>query len=147
MIFDSMEILRYIDAQTPEPPLWPRDEARRAELDVFIDWFDRVWKLPPNALEAERAAPQLRRGRIAELEQELSNSREVFERLLAGRDYLFGDFSAADCVAFPFLKYGLLYDEADDEEFHRILHQYLALDGRYPRLEAWIRRVDSHPRA
>ena len=65
----------------------------------------------------------------------------------AGRDYLLGEFSAADCAAFPFLKYGLLYDEADTEEFHLILGEYLALNGGYPRLEAWIRRVDARPRA
>ena len=66
--------------------------------------------------------------------------------MLSGRDYLFGEFSAADCAAFPFLKYGLIYDETDDEEFHLILREHLELSGRYPRLEAWIRRVDSHPR-
>ena len=67
--------------------------------------------------------------------------------MLAGRDYLLGEFTVADCAAFPFLKYGLIYDEADDEEFHLILREHLELDGRYPRLEAWIRRVDEHPRA
>ena len=66
--------------------------------------------------------------------------------MLSGRDYLFGEFSAADCAAFPFLKYALIYDETDDEEFHLILREHLELAGRYPRLEAWIRRVDSHPR-
>ena len=45
------------------------------------------------------------------------------------------------------LKYGLIHDEADTEEFHLILQQYLALNGRYPKLEAWIRRVDARPRA
>jgi glutathione S-transferase len=72
---------------------------------------------------------------------------ELFERMLAGREYLFGEFSAADCIAFPFLKYGLIYDEADAEEFHLILREHLALGGRYPRVEAWILRVDAHPRA
>jgi len=35
----------------------------------------------------------------------------------------------------------------DDEEFHLVLREHLELAGRYPRLEAWIRRVDEHPRA
>jgi len=67
--------------------------------------------------------------------------------MLDGRDYLFGEFSAADCSAFPFLKYGLIYDQADTEEFHLILREYLALNGRYPGIEAWIGRVDARPRA
>lgn len=147
VVVDSTVILRYLEELQPEPPLVPRDEARRAELDVFLDWFNRVWKRPPNEIEAERGRRAPDAERIAELARELTGSPELFERLLAGRDYLFGEFSAADCAAFPFLKYGLLYDEADTEEFHLILGEYLALNGRYPRLEAWIRRVDARPRA
>jgi glutathione S-transferase len=147
VIADSTVILRYLDDLQPEPPLFPRDEARRAELEVFLDWFDRIWKRPPNEIEAERAKAEPDLERIYELGRELTGSLELSEAMLAGRDYLFGEFSAADCAAFPFLKYGLTFDEADTEEFHLILREYLALNGRYPRLEAWIGRVDAHPRA
>ena len=147
VVVDSTEILRFLEARNPEPALWPADEARRAELDVFLDWFNRVWKGPPNEIEAERAKPEPDTERIAQLEAELAGSRDLFERMLSGRDYLFGEFSAADCAAFPFLKYALIYDETDDEEFHLILREHLELAGRYPRLDAWIRRVDAHPRA
>jgi glutathione S-transferase len=75
-------------------------------------------------------------------------SLDRFEALLDGRDHLFGDdFSAADCAAFPFLKYGKLRDPEDDELFHRILEDNLRLDGGHPRLAAWIDRVDARPRA
>jgi len=147
VVFDSTVILRYLEDLQPEPALFPDDEARRAELDVFLDWFNRVWKRPPNEIETERAMPEPDEARIEELGRELSGSLDVFEALLAGRDYLFGEFSAADCAAFPFLKYGVLYDEADSEEFHLILRELLALGGAYPRTETWIRRVDAHPRA
>jgi glutathione S-transferase len=64
------------------------------------------------------------------------------------RDLLFGDeLSAADCAAFPFLKYAELRDPADDELFHRILEDNLKLDGGHPRLSAWIDRVNERPRA
>jgi glutathione S-transferase len=147
VVFDSTEILRFIEEQAPEPALWPGDAARSAELDVFLDWFNRVWKRPPNEIEAERAKREPDESRIGELGAELSASLDLFEQLLAGRDYLFGVFSAADCAAFPFLKYALIYDEEDTEEFHLILREYLTLGGDHPRVEAWIRRVDEHPRA
>ena len=147
VVVDSTEILRFLEARNPEPALWPADEARRAELDVFLDWFNRVWKGPPNEIEAERAKPDPDTESIAQLEAELAGSRDLFERMLSGRDYLFCEFSAADCAAFPFLKYALIYDETDDEEFHLILRDHLELAGRYPRLDAWMRRVDAHPRA
>jgi glutathione S-transferase len=147
VVADSTVILRYLEELQPEPLLFPADEARRAELDVFLDWFNRVWKRPPNEIDAERAKADPDQARIDELGRELTGSLELFEGLLEGRDYLFGEFSAADCAAFPFLKYGLIYDEADTEEFHLILREHLALNDRYPRLEAWIRRVDARPRA
>jgi glutathione S-transferase/adenylate kinase family enzyme len=147
VIADSMVILRYLEELHPEPPLFPRDEARRAELEIFLDWFNRIWKRPPNEIESERAKAAPDAERIDELGRELTGSLELFEAMLAGRDYLFGDFSAADCAAFPFLKYGLLLDEADTEEFHLILREHLALNGRYPRVEKWIRRVDARRRA
>jgi glutathione S-transferase len=147
VVFDSTEIMSYVEEQVPVPALWPDDPARRAELDVFLDWFNRVWKRPPNEIEAEGAKPEPDAGRIDELGRELTGSLALFEQLLTGRDYLFGEFSAADCAAFPFLKYALIHDETDTEEFHLILRRFLVLGQRFPGVESWIRRVDAHPRA
>jgi glutathione S-transferase len=71
----------------------------------------------------------------------------VFERLLDGRDYLFGEFGAADCVAYPFLKYAAGRDPADDELFHRILEDNQPLGDDHPNLRGWIKRVAERPRA
>jgi glutathione S-transferase len=140
VIPDSRRILRHLEARWPDPPLFPRDEARRAELDVFLEWFDEVWKVAPNAIEADQD--------VGFHHDRLRGWLDVFERMLDGRDHLFGDdFSAADCAAFPFLKFAKLRDPADDELFHRILEEHQQLDGGYPRLSAWIDRVDQRPRA
>jgi glutathione S-transferase len=147
IVCDSTAILRHLDERFPAPPLFPFDRARRAELDVFLDWFNRVWKRPPNAIDAELDLAEPDTAAIAASADEMKRSLDLFERLLAGRDFLFGDFSAADCAAFPFLKYALLFDEADDERFHRILRDNLPLQGDQVRLAAWIRRVDALPRA
>ena len=80
VVVDSTEILRFLEARNPEPALWPADEARRAELDVFLDWFNRVWKAPPNEIEAERAKAEPDEERIARLQTELAGSRDLFER-------------------------------------------------------------------
>jgi maleylpyruvate isomerase len=147
VVVDSTEILRYLEEHHPEPPLFPPDIARRAELEVFLDWFNRVWKRPPNAIDAERAKPAPDPQRIAALGRELARALDVFEFLLEGRDYLFGEFSAVDCAAFPFLKYALLHDEADTEPFHLILREFQQLGEAHGNLEAWISRVDELPRA
>lgn len=137
-LYDSPVIMRRLDERFPQAPLWPADEARRAEVDVFVDWFNRLWKRPPNLIAAGEDA--------AKYGPRITESLNLFESLLAGRDYLFGDFGAADIVAFPFLKYAVLWDDGDEQEFHRILQRWLPIDG-HPRVEAWIHRVRAHPLA
>ena len=147
VVSNSHAILRYLEQRWPDPPLFPAEPARRAELDVFLDWFDRVWKGPPNEIEAELAKASPDRPRIAALSAVMNSRLDLFEQLLDGRDHLFGrDFSAADCVAFPFLKYARARAAEDTEAFHVVLDEHQSLAGR-PRLAAWIERVDARPRA
>jgi glutathione S-transferase len=147
IVVDSMTIVAYVEERHPEPPLYPADRASRAEMLIFIEWFNRVWKRPPNELATELEQPAPDQARVAALGREIADALPLFDDLLSGRDYLLGEFSAADCAAFPFLKYAVFFDEADDELFHRILRDYQRLDGRYGRLESWIHRVNEHPRA
>ena len=148
VLHDSPRILEHLEERFPEPRLVPRDPARREELRSFLDWFNQLWKRPPNLIAAEELKPEPDRERIAELSGRIAASLDRFEALLTGRDYLFGDeLSLADVTAFPFLKYAVLWDEGDDERFHEILRETMQLEGRYPRLEAWIDRIDALPRA
>jgi glutathione S-transferase len=148
IVADSTAILRRLEELHPDPPLWPGEPPTRAEVDVFIEWFNRVWKGPPNEIAeaiGRGAADQFVLDRCA---GELQASLRLFESLLDGRPYLFGDsLSAADCVAFPFLKYAAMRDPADEELFHRVLEQYQPLGDDHPNLAAWIERVNGHPRA
>jgi glutathione S-transferase len=147
VIADSTAIIEELERLHPEPPLYPADLGARARVDVFVDWFNRVWKGPPNQLEAELNRPQPDAETVERLGAELSAALGRFEALLHGCDYLFGEFGVADCIAFPFLKYAVLHDPDDTEQFHRILVEHQRLDGRHPRLEAWIHRVNERPRA
>jgi glutathione S-transferase len=148
VVYDSATILRYLEEHYPEKPLFPPEPARRAEMDIFIDWFNQVWKRSANAITDElEGSPNL-----AVIEQEsalMAESLDLFERMLDGRDYLMGDeVSAADFAAFPFLKYALIPMLPDDDElFHQVLDEHLPLSDRQPRLRAWIERIDALPRA
>ena len=148
VLADSPRILEWLEEQYPEPPLLPAQAARRAEVRIFADWFNRVWKRSPNAIEAQLvdAAPDP----TTSVEQESQSMREavgLFEALLDGRDYLYGDFGLADITAFPFLKYAVFgLAPGDDELFHRILVEHMPLADDSP-LRAWARRVDSRPRS
>jgi glutathione S-transferase len=148
VVADSTAILEHLEERFPERPLYPADPARRAELTLFVDWFNKVWKRPPNQIVDEEARPEPDRARIAELEGLIAGALPLFEDLLAGRDFLFGDeVSAADVAAFPFLKSAVLWEDGDPDRFHEVLRDAQRLDGRFPRLEGWIRRIDLLPRA
>jgi glutathione S-transferase len=147
VVADSMRIVAWLERHRPSPPLWPADAARRAEVDVFVEWFNRVWKRPPNAMADELSGSTPDQARLDAHADELRGWLHWFEALLERRRYLMGDaFGAADVCAFPFLKYGVLHDPRDDELFHRVLMDHLPIRGGFPLLEAWVHRVDEHPR-
>ncbi len=147
VVYDSATILRHLEERYPEPPLFPTDPARRAETDIFIDWFNEVWKRDPNGIEEEMEGNSYPAA-IAAMSKRMAEHLDLFERMLDGRDYLMGDeVSAADFVAFPFLKYALIPMLPDDPEpFHKVLDDHQQLGDDHPRLKTWIERIDALPR-
>jgi glutathione S-transferase len=146
VVSDSTRILRYLERRNPDPPLFPANAADRAELDLFLEWFNEVWKQAPNAIEEALEGgsdPELIEGCAERMDAWL----DLFEGLLSHGDFLLGnELSAADCAAFPFLKYARGRDPDDTESYHRMLEERQSTDGR-PRLAAWIERIDALPRA
>jgi glutathione S-transferase len=148
VVADSMRILERLEALHPEPALYPADPAQRARLDVFVAWFNRVWKAAPNLIEAEEARPAPDLALTASEGEALAASRDVFEGLLWEGPYLLGDgLTAADLCAFPFLKWAAV-DAAPPAapRFEHILVEHLAPLHSHPRLRTWIERIDRLPR-
>ena len=144
VVADSRRILRHLEATRPDPALFPADPCRRAGLEVFMEWFDEVWKGPPNAIADALDEGTADPDEITRLAARMDAWQDVFEGFLGGPDYLLGEFSAADCLAYPFLRYGALSESPDDETFHHVLIEHLTVEGR-PRLAAWIERMDARP--
>ncbi|HEU4403112.1 MAG TPA: glutathione S-transferase family protein [Candidatus Polarisedimenticolia bacterium] len=149
VVIDSMEIVAYLEERFPGTPrLYPSDPARRADCLLFIDWFNRVWKRPPNEITTELEKPKAERDlkRVERLGSAMQGYLDLFEQMLTGRDHLQGEFSAADVAAFPFLKYATLSDPADPHLFHKVLVEHQKPGKTHPRLLEWIARVDRRPR-
>jgi glutathione S-transferase len=145
VVNDSARILRHLEARFPEPPLFPEARAARAEVELFIDWFNRAWKREPNLI-----AEALERGEgdgpdVARWSARLQDRLMLFEGLLDDREFLFGRFGAADCAAWPFLRYAAAIEPDDDELFHHVLHDRMTLDERHPNLRGWLARVAERP--
>ena len=148
VVFDSMVIVEHLERRYPDRPLYPMDPARRAEMKLFIDWFNRVWKRPPNLMYDEMQKAEPDRERIEAWGRQITLAMDDFEDMLTGRDYLMGkEFTAADVCAFPFLKYAMIHDPEDKHLFHDILIERMPMTDRHPKLARWIQRVDERPRA
>ncbi|HEV7556864.1 MAG TPA: glutathione S-transferase family protein [Kofleriaceae bacterium] len=125
------------------PGLWPAEQRPRAHVDVFLDWFERVWMHPLGVLFTPGVDEERRERAGARLERSLDR----FEAMLDGTAFLFNELTIADIAAYPFLKYAT--DDAnpdDDYEIHHLMRRYQSLDGR-PRVAAWLERVSALPRA
>jgi glutathione S-transferase len=140
VVSDSPRILDWLEERFPEPSLLPAEPARQAEVRVFADWFNRVWKTFPNRItdgvgDSAAHAAEMRRG------------VGLFESLLEGRDFLFGEFGLADVTAFPFLKYASLgLSPGDSDAFHAVLVEQMPLRPDSP-LHAWVKRIDALARS
>jgi glutathione S-transferase len=147
IVFDSTRIIQRLEELHPQPALFPEHTARRAEMEIFIEWFNEVWKRAPNALERILGLPETDPVQIRELAGLMNQWLDFFESMLVGRPYLFGDtVGAADFISYPFLKFAARRDTADNELFHRILDEHQSVEGR-PRLAEWIERISRLPQA
>jgi glutathione S-transferase len=149
VVIDSMRIAERLDALFPDPLLFPAAPPERAAAQIFVEWFNEVWKGPPNELDEELAAPAPDPAAVEDLIARTRGWMPQFESMLTGRPFLGGEaFSAMDVCAFPHLKYAVLDSEpGDDEPFHRVLERCLKPADGYPLLCEWVLRVDALPRA
>ena len=131
-IFDSTQIFEYLEDRWPEPPLWPRSAAARAEarkLEVYSDeiFFPHVIRLMglrgnPDPVEA----PEWKKARA-----EIETHYVRMNQLLRDREYLAAQFSYAD-IAFYMA------------QFFAARHT-VPMTAEHSNLAAWRERVIARP--
>ena len=149
VVFDSMRIVERLELLAPDPPLYPAPRAERAGAQIFIEWFNEVWKGPPNELDEELREAEPDQASVEDLVGRIRGWTPLFEAMLTGRPFLGGDTpDARDVCAFPFLKYAVTpLPSEDHESFHLALERSLKPADGYPLLHDWVRRADFLPRA
>ncbi len=99
-VFDSTQIFEYLEDRWPEPPLWPRSVAARAQARRLELYSDEIFFPPVIRLMGLRGnpdpvdAPEWKTARAA-----IEAHYLCIDQRLQGREYLADQFSYAD-IAF-----------------------------------------------
>ncbi len=146
VLYESLAIMVYLDRKHPEPPLFGRtpEEAGTiwrclSEYQSYLhDSIDRVVRPVFTGAASENqqdivAAAHAAHGELAQLEAALARSQWI-----AG-----AEISAADVALFPFIQ--VLLRAASKDIVKPLSLGFLPLHERYPRLAAWIERVERIP--
>jgi glutathione S-transferase len=124
VIYDSTIILEYLDERAPKPALFPGGIAERARCRILEDLGDTL--LAPNLGVLVREVllkpdPSTRdAAAVAQTKAELSRQYQRLDRELGKREYLCGEFSAADISCFSPINIASLMEGAPSPEFGNV---------------------------
>jgi glutathione S-transferase len=135
VIYDSTIIVEYLDERVSKPALFPTGAAERARCRILEDLGDtllapnlgvlvREVLLKPDASTRDAAA-------VAQTKAELARQYQRLERELGKREYLCGEFSAADIACFSPINIASLMEGAPSPE--------------YANLAGWLSRMSKRP--
>lgn len=146
VVFESLACLLYLDRKYPEPPLFGRTAEEAGTIMRVICEYQAyaeqhlmkivyavfLENLDEKSEEVTRAM-QLVAGEARTIEGRLSRS-----------DWLVGEHvSAADMVVFPGIM--LLLRAMEKREAGDLRSRFLPMDGTYPAIAGWIRRMEALP--
>lgn len=133
VLYESCMINEYLDEKYPDPPLMPKDPAKRARIRILIDYGINHTNAGHQAIRQEMMKPENERDA-----QALANTKRAFveqlrplEKELEGKEYMAGDFSLLDAAHIPRIlrhtEWGVLPDPS------------------LPLLGAWFERMKARP--
>ena len=128
-LFDSTQIFEYLEDLRPQPPLWPADVRERARARLLEHQSDEVYF--PHVIRLMGLQSQLAEAPARAAAEAAQAFCLQVERLLAGREWLAGDFGFAD-IAFYM---ATLFGERLGAPF----------TSDMPRLLAWRERMTRRP--
>jgi len=133
VLYESLIINEYLEEKYPNPPLMPKDPAKRAKARILVDYgmahFDSAYqKLRMELMkEAKEQSQPIIDGAKADLKKLLQR----FEEELGTQEYLLGEFSLVDADLLP--------------RFTRLEGFKVLPDASLPRLGKYLERVKARP--
>lgn len=146
VLYESLAIMNYLDHKYPQPPLFGRAAREAARIfrliSEYVSYLDgplgRI-VLPVYFGTAAEKADDIRAA-VHDVHAELGR----LEAYLGDAAWLGGDtICAADIAIYPFIK--SLERAASKDAAKPLELGLLPLDARYPRLAAWMGRIEQIP--
>lgn len=101
---EAFEINLYLDKKYPSPALMPADEARKKEIREWVAVNDKRFVLKIGLLVIEcllKPKDQQKEETKEKLRGEIVAVLAEYDKMLEGKEYLFGDYSLADVSVTP----------------------------------------------
>ncbi len=133
VLYESCIINEYLEEKYPNPPLMPKDQAKKARIRILIDYGLNHLDPPYQKIRMELMKEEKERNQeaIENSKRELNNLLQRLEREMGNQPYLAGDFSLLDAAVIPrFLRM----------EGFRVLP-----DPSLPNLGKWLQRMKDRP--
>ena len=133
LLFESCIINEYLDEKYPNPPLMPKDPAKRAKARILIDYGMGHFDAPYQRLRMEliKDAKEQNQQVIATAKAELKKLLQRLEDEIGEQQFLLGDFSLVDADLLP--------------RFTRLEGFGVLPDPSLPRLGKYLERVKARP--
>jgi len=133
VLYESLIINEYLEEKYPNPPLLPRDPAKKAKARILIDYGMAHFDSPYQKLRMELMKPAQEQSQpiIDGARAELKKLLQRFEEELGEQPYLLGDFSLVDADLIP--------------RFTRLEGFGVLPDPALPRLSRYLDRMKGRP--
>jgi glutathione S-transferase len=133
VLYESLIINEYLEEKYPNPPLLPKDPARKANARILIDYgmahFDSAYQ--KLRMETMKEAKDQSQPIIDGAKSELRKLLQRFENQLGEQSYMMGDFSLVDADLIP--------------RFTRLEGFGVLPDPALPRLGKYMERMKARP--
>lgn len=133
VLYESLIINEYLDEKYPEPPLMPKDHARRAKIRILTDYGMNHVDVPYQKIRHEMLKDEKERNQetIDAAKTDLKNRLQRLEREIGGEPYLAGEFSLVDAALIP--------------RFIRMEGMGVFPEASLSKLSGWLNRMKERP--
>lgn len=133
VLYESLVINEYLEEKYPNPPLLPKDPAKKARARILIDYGMAHFDSPYQKLRMEllKEAKDQSQPIIDGAKSDLRKLLQRFEDELGDQPYLMGDFSLVDADLIP--------------RFTRLEGFGVLPDPTLPRLGKYMERMKARP--